>query len=126
MKSTISAEDTSKSYPYATFDEVWDSAIIVLMQQDIIVHSSKDSGVIATVMRPPVVVLLEEGKDTIVVYLYWMDYVYKSLDEPQKMTVAFEEYELKKKSYDLFDKLSTQIYAGKKWKYLYKGTPEIR
>lgn len=120
----IKSESTSKRYPHATFDEVWDSAIIVLMQQGVIVQAVRNSGLITTTMTPPVVVFLEKEEEAILVYLYWMDDLYRSVDEPERRSVRFEEYELRRMSDDLFDKLSTQLYAGKKWKYLYEVTPK--
>ena len=93
----------------------------MLMQQDIIVHLSKDSGVIVVVTSPPGVFLIEEQTDVISVHLYWMEDLYRVVGEPDKIDRLFLKSDLEEKSDYLFGILSTQLYADKKWKYLYKG-----
>jgi len=144
---TIKSANVSKSYPYATLDQVWDAAVILLMQESIIVHAerSQKSGLLATFTgppfisatvdmphigskklvrnftysRPPLVALLEESTNVVAVYLYWMQGLYESQTEPRKVIVEFPEDILEKEGKELFDRLSTQIYARQKWNYLY-------
>ena len=144
---TIKSANVSRNYPYTTLGQVWDAAVILLMQESIIVHAerSQNSGLLATFTgpafinttvnmpniglqkwvqnvtyaRPPLVVLLEEGTEGTSVYFYWMQGLYENVNEPKMTLVEFPQDLLEKESKKLFDKLSTQIYVGEKWKYLY-------
>jgi len=146
---TIKSANVSRSYPYATFDQVWDAAVIVLMQESIIVRAerSQQSGLLAmftgppfvsttvrmpniglqkfvqnvTYARPQLVALLEGGTEDVTVYLYWMQGLYENQTGPKMMVVEFPKDRLENESKVLFDKLATQIYTRQKWKYLYAG-----
>lgn len=146
---TIKSANVSKNYPYVTFDQVWDAAVIVLMQESIIIHAerSQKSGILATFTgppfvsttvnmpkmgltkwvnnvtyaRPPLVALLEWGTEDVTVYLYWMQGLYENQTGSKMMVVEFSKDCLENESKVLFDKLSTQIYARQKWNYLYAG-----
>ena len=120
----IRNERISKSFPYTTFDEVWDAVILVLMQHGAIAHAAKDNGVVAVITTPPMVVFVEKG-DTVTVYLRWMDKLYRRLDKPALATVKFDSYIKRKFADNVFDTLSTQIYAKGKWKYLFTNTPQL-
>jgi len=108
----------SRSFPYVTFDEVWDATILVLIQQGIIVRSSKDTGRIVTITKPPIAIFIERG-EVVTVYLNWIKHLYRKVDEPKTVT-AFKLDNVKMMAKDFFDKLATQIYAGEKWKWLKK------
>lgn len=123
-KISVKNEGISKSFPYITFDEVWDAVILVLMQHGVIAHAAKDNGVVAVITTPPMVVFVEKG-DTVTVYLRWMDKLYRRLDKPALATVKFDSYIKRKFADNVFDTLSTQIYAKGKWKYLYKDELEL-
>ena len=157
-----------RDFPYVTFDQVWDSSILILMQQGIIVRSLKDKGIIAVatppqnlivrkdetltsfqrnfstcyyamtgalglylalrernkqvpvydVTTPPFVIFIEKG-EAINVYLHWMDNLYTSHLKPD-----FTPKAKTKIPEEFFDTLSTQIYAGEKWKYLFTQLPK--
>ncbi len=111
----------SRSFPYATFDEVWDATILVLMQQGIIVRSSKDTGRIVTITKPPIAIFVERG-EVVAVYLNWMEHLYKRGDKPEVVTAQFKLNAARKMAKDFFDKLATQVYAGEKWKWLRIGS----
>lgn len=145
---TIKSANVSRNYPHVTFERVWDAAVILLIQESIVVHAerSQKSGLLATLTgpafisatvdmpniglqewvqnvtysRPPLVVLLEE-EDTegVSVYLYWMQNLYDSVNEPKIRLVEFPQDLVEQESKELFDKLSTQVYVSEKWKYLY-------
>jgi|SRR3990172_994764 len=106
-----------KSFSYAEFDEVWDSAIIVLIQQGILVRSSKNSGTIAAIGTVPLSVVIQRGR-LVNVYVKVMDDLYKTLDNPDKAVWEFDPNQLEAIYTDFFSKLATQVYAGKKWRYL--------
>lgn len=120
-----------KSYPHATFDQVWDAAIIMLIQQGVMARSSKDSGIIIAITQPPSAWFIDKSV-TINVYVAWLgDFYTKKL---YKLTNEDYMYMAQHGSFDkmpmmrrikgkeqLLDKLSTQIYAGQKWKYIYKN-----
>ena len=106
----------SKTFDNASYDEVWDAVALVLIQDGVIVHSSKDTGVVVGLTRPPLAVYVDRGGSTVPVSLHWMEDLYTAVDEPRAPLVQFAE--LDKKAKDFFDRVSTQLYAGKKWKYL--------
>ena len=120
-KISVKNEGISKSFPYATFDEVWDAVILVFMQHGVIAYAAKDNGVVAVITTPPMVVFVEKG-DNVTVYLKWMDKLYRRLDKPALATVKFDSYIKRKFADNVFDRLSTQIYAKGKWQYLYIKT----
>jgi len=144
----IKSANVSIRYSQATLDQVWDAAVILLMQESIIIHAEKTqrSGLLATFTgplflnttvnmpniglqkwvqnvtyaRPPLVVLLEEeGTERVSVYLYWMQNLYDNVNEPKIRLVEFPQDLVEREGKELFDKLSTQVYATEKWKYLY-------
>lgn len=143
----IKEAQISKSFPYATFDEVWDAIIIMVTQQGIIVRSNRDSGVIAVLLpvvlgsaetiiggdtallpyplphfpvifMPMAVVFVERG-EVVTVYLNWEN-PYERLDKPEVVTVEFTPDLKEGRAKDFFDELATQVYAKEKWNYLYK------
>lgn len=107
----------NKVFAYTTYDEVWDSVVVVLMQECFIAYSSKESGNIVGLTRPPMVIHAEETDDNqAIVYIYWMTDLYRGMDKRRKLLVEFPWMANKENGF--FDKLSTQLYSGKKWKYL--------
>lgn len=103
--------------PHTSFDVVWDSAIIVLMQQGIIFHSSKDTGIIVTTEKPLLVVRVEKGN---IITAYALRYSYGKNDEGKEVPVPQNKPAYEDLYKTFFHKLSTQVYAGEKWEYLYK------
>jgi len=110
-------EGVSRSFPYVTFDEVWDATILVLMQRGAIVRSSKNTGRIVAITRPPIVIFVERG-EVVTVYLNCMKHLYRRVDKPEEVIVQFKPNAAKIIAEDFFDKLATQVYAKKKWKWL--------
>lgn len=110
-------EGVSRSYPYTTFPEAWDATILVLMQQGVVVRSSKDTGTLVTVTKPPLAIFVEQG-EVVTVYLNWMGHLYRRADKPEVTTIEFKSEDAKKIGETFFDKLATQVYAGEKWKWL--------
>lgn len=110
-------EGESRGFPYATFDEVWNANILVLMQQGIMVRSSKDTGRIITIAKPPLAIFVERG-EVVNVHLNWMEHLYRRVDKPEVVTVQFKLNAINKMTKNFFDKLATQVYAGDKWKWL--------
>jgi len=140
----IKAKGKSRDFPYVSFDQVWDSTLLVLMQKGIIARNSKNNGVIVTVptlsSHPPFALFVEKG-DIVRVYMMEMPGLLNLSDkpalveEPKTITVAVPRGETIKIEKDkiqelireeriklLFDRLSTQVYSGTKWKYLYSDT----
>ena len=87
---------TTKNFPYTTFDNMWDAAILVLMQEEIIMEASKDTGVIKINTKRPCVIKIMRG-DVISIYV-----------SDIKMAKT------------IFYKIATQVYSEEKWGYLYK------
>ena len=114
----IKERSVSRSFPEATFEQVWDSAIIVFLQKGIVAHADKDKGTIVIIYALPFMIFVEKN-DIINVYLKWMDYLYRGYDEPEILTIKFKRYKKKAMAKDFLDQLATQIYSQEKWKYLY-------
>ncbi len=141
----IRAEGKNKSFDYATFDEVWDSAVIVLMQVGFIVRTSKDTGIIVVVppqriktekhtwgatnyynvgllpLLDPVALFVEEG-ERITVYFRFIENLNRRVDKPEeKVGFAADEKMIAEAFWEM---LAVQVYAGQKWKYLYKESKD--
>lgn len=101
-------EGESRSFPYKTFDEIWDASISELMQQGIIAHALKEKGVIVIVREPPFALYIEKGENN-TVYINWMWDLYgRIIADHAKITKAF------------FDELALHLYCKDKWKYLFE------
>lgn len=87
---------TIKNFPYTTFDKVWNAAILVLMQEDVIMEASKDTGVIKINTERPCIIKAIRGD-----------------------VVSIQIYNIKIAK-TIFYKIATQVYSGEKWGYLYK------
>ena len=108
-------------FPNIDFEEAWDSVIIVLMQQGIILKTSKESGVIVGMGRWPLGVYIERG-EPLYVHIRVITNLYRRLDEPEQTAFDFQAMNLEDIHKQFYDKLSTQIYSRQKWKYLYSDT----
>jgi hypothetical protein len=109
----------SRAFENAAYDDVWDATVVVLMQDGAIVRSSKAAGVLVALTRPPRAVYVEPARaGKIRVYTYGMRELYTAVDEPRTALVtSFPQGN----EGDFFDRVSGQLYAGQKWKYLYVG-----
>lgn len=97
----IKAQGLGNNFELTSFDEVWDALLVVVMQNARIFHVSKKDGLIATA-KVNIFVENAPGKaDTVTVFI---------ASPVQREAVAK----------DLFTKVSTQLYAQKKWKYFQK------
>lgn len=109
----------SKTFPYVKFDEVWNASLILLMQEGVVIRSSKESGVIVGVHYVPFIMFVERA-EPVNVYIDVIEDLYRRLDDPEKSAVVFKPSTLHKAFKNILDKLATQVYAGNKWKYLYE------
>jgi hypothetical protein len=117
---TIKDEGQSKDFPETSFDRVWESALVVLMQKKLVVRGSKESGVIVSMTSPPIAVLVEHG-DPVAVHATWLVYLYRDPKRPGKgVHLPGSELGKQKMAERFFDELSTQVYAESKWPYLFK------
>jgi len=53
----------NREFPYLTYDQVWNSIILVLMQKGIIVRASKELGKIVTISRPPIAIYVDKSAE---------------------------------------------------------------
>jgi len=111
------------TFRYTEFDQVWDSAIIVLMQQGVVLKASKEAGIIVGMGEWPLGILVERS-DPVNVHIRLITNLYKRLDDPKKTAFDFQPDNLAKIHRSFYDKLATQVYAGQKWKYLSAGAGE--
>lgn len=108
----------SRVFPYTEFDDVWNSAIIVLMQQGIILRSSKEAGIIVVMGSWPLSIFVERG-EPVKVYINLMEDLYRRMDHPEKMLLKFKPSNYKEILDTFLDTLAIEVYANNKWKYLY-------
>ncbi|MFH1318527.1 MAG: hypothetical protein ABIH71_05885 [Candidatus Omnitrophota bacterium] len=123
----IKLNENKKIFPYAEFNRVWEAVSVVMMQEGVLMYSSKDKGLLAVAVSPPVVFFIERNKP-INVYLYYMVNLYNyGNDEKGKFSLSRENFKdavgkdvdcEAAMSNNIFDKISTQIYANQKWRYL--------
>ncbi len=113
----IKAKGEQKNFPYTTINQVWDSAILVLMQEGILVRCLEDSNVIVTIETPPFAIFMEDSAG-VNIYIYCMDDLYKRKDKPEKVEAVYNSSSKQKLATTFFEKLATQLYSGEKWKYL--------
>ncbi len=111
-------EGERRSFPHVEFDEVWDSVISVLMQQGVVLRSAKESGVIVGMGSVPLSIFIER-REPVNVYVNIMLDIYKTSDELERAVIEFKSSKLNRISENFLDQLATQVYAEKKWKYLY-------
>jgi len=109
----------TKTLPYVTFDEVWDSVLILSTQDGFIIGSSKETGVVVGVHYVPFIIFVEKG-EPVKVYIDVMEDLYRRLDDPKKIAVLFKPSILHLAFGDFLEKLATQVYSDLKWKYLYE------
>jgi len=107
-----------KNFPYVNFNKVWESIILVLMQQGIIVKASKEEGIITAITVPPLTVFIEENNNIVTVYLYWMEELCRRIDKPQEILIKLTPEIKEQMTENFFGQLATQVYASQKWKYL--------
>lgn len=139
----IKGEGKNKDYPHTTLDEVWNSVIVVLMQEGFIARLSKDSGIIAVIpprqnrierkgrivnyyttggppLFEPLVILVKKQDHSIRVYLKCIENLNRNVDNPhEKIGFTADEGKIAE---IFFGTLTTQIYSSQKWQYLYKGS----
>lgn len=103
----------SEKYPYISYDKIWDSIIKLMIQNGLIVHSSKNAGLIVAFadMQPS-----EPGQLRPKKYLAGTVYIYVEKGEP---IIVFLKAD-KPISKVFFNQLTAQVYVEKKWNYLFK------
>ena len=122
-------QGVSQNFPHATYDQVWDAAILQLIQQGIIVRLSMNDGVIVAVSRPPLAIYVERG-EIVTAYLNWMshlDYLpvrYRKANDPNRVFPVYTPENMRRMAETFFGKLATQLYASRKWGYLIKLADE--
>lgn len=110
-------EGRNKNLPHASFDQVWDSLILVLMQEGTIVRSSKESGKIVAMTSFPIAFFVENGEE-VAVYMNWMQHLFKRVDKPDKPIIQLNPSAKDAIANRIFGKLAMQLYSGEKWKWL--------
>lgn len=103
----------SEKYSYISYDQLWDSIIKIMIQNGLIVNSSKNKGLIIAFsdMQPA-----EPGQIRPKKYLAGTVYIYVERGDP---IIVFLKAD-KPISKTFFDQLTTQVYSEKKWNYLFK------
>ncbi len=116
----IHVRGTHRSFPHTTSGTVWDAAMVVLMQQGLIVRSSKPSGVFIIVTTPPLAVAIEPS-EPVLVSVKSLEHLYGG-DTATTVPPAGAGGTPRPNVEAFFDLLTTQVYVGEKWRYLSGGT----
>jgi len=106
-----------KKIPYANFDEVWDAAILVLMQNGIILQTSKELGIIVIIGDWPLAVFVEKS-EPITVYMNILEDLYTAIDYSKNIKLRYKPPYYKQILKEILDKIAVQVYVTHKWKYL--------
>jgi hypothetical protein len=118
--SEIKQKGINRSLKGSSIDKVWESMIIVIMQIAPIVKESKEDGFL---IAPPYVLYLE-NQESIVLYVYFIDEMYKRADMPSEDAVKVEIDGKKRYLETTMGQIVTQLQAdeklqpGKPWSYL--------
>jgi hypothetical protein len=141
---TIKHTGVNRTFPQVSYDEAWDATLVVLMQSGIIVKADKNSGVVLCITTPPTAFYVEKDEKPkvyvkVVEDLFEYDSYQKMksvinpvvaitgkaelsdvTDKVQERGNAYQvsAEERDKVTHNLLDKVATQLYASKKWKYL--------
>jgi hypothetical protein len=136
----IKQSKLNREYSYTTIEDVWSSAISLIMQRGVIINADKQSGIIVCFAGPPTVIgkeeytktrnyiktgfpsaiLIEEhGHNNVIVYADWLEELYSRLDKPEVKALGIKRQTKKYLATIFFDMLSVQIFSKNKWKYLY-------
>jgi hypothetical protein len=137
----VKQDGFSREYVQTSFDEVWNSAILVLIQRGIIVRASKDAGIIVRFDRLPrlmfakevtesyfllaaglpwVVLIEERGPQQVVVYAGWLEELYQSVDQPEMPLIRITSPTKKRLADVFFDLLAVQNFGKQQWQYLFE------
>lgn len=121
----VAAKGGAKDFPYASFDEVWDAAIRVVMQQGVILCSNKAQGIIAfaTPLYVQYVLIVASPKDDSQIVHVHLARTREMLETGQVTfpgAIKLSAYEDK----NFMDSLATQVYSGTKWRYLTGTSPQ--
>ncbi len=118
-----------------SYDEVWDNALYILAQHDIIIDLSKEQGEISYLTIEgvyfgdafkkdqffywefPFSVIMEKGRQSVTVYVYPMNNLYDEMDKKKKwwkiIDAGFDQEGRK-----FIERLSTQLAVKEKWEWL--------
>ena len=97
--------------------------IVVLVQHGVILCSSKERGIIVGMEEIPLAIHVEQG-EPIHVFINTAKNLYRRVDSPDELVYEPDAEILQKFYEDFLDKLTTQLYSGEKWQYLFKGDDE--
>jgi len=103
----------SEKYSYISYDQIWDAIIKLMVQNGIIIYSAKNNGLIIAFsdMQPS-----EPGQIRPKKYLAGNTHIYVEKGDPIIVFIKAD----KPISKVFFNQLTTQVYAEKKWGYLFK------
>jgi len=80
-------------------------------------------GEVTVINQPDVekayIIKADDVREVVVVYFKCVENLYKIVDEPEAAALAFTNVDEAKKAKRFFEKLTTQVYANRKWEYLY-------
>ena len=106
-----------KKIPYASFDEVWDAAVLVLMQKGIILQTSKKLGVIVIMGDWPLAIFVEKT-EPIIIYMDILEDLYKAIDYSESIKLRYKPPYYKQILKEILNRIAVQVYVTHKWKYL--------
>jgi len=113
----------------AGFDEVWNAVLVVAMQRNVIVSTSKETGVIVSMEIPagagllfsgfPTAVFVErKGPRENVVYCNWPDQFYKWAGGKSGQKFSVKSFTKQRLGQSFLDRVINQSMAKHRWRYL--------
>jgi hypothetical protein len=122
----------TRIFPDSTVQEVWDSSLFVLAQRTLIVRASKDTGFIIGIEEAPagtrylhsgfpnaVLVETTQGEGNVIVHANWLPDFFRRSDNPTLFAMHIQRDTKEKLANAFFEKVATELYGRKKWKYLW-------
>lgn len=110
-----------RSFGDVTYEKLWDVSMLVMKQKSVIVRSSREDGIIVAL---PYEIYIEKS-DSVKIYPYFEEDVYKLADNSAKSIIKIEEQGKNLYLTQLLDEITASLQIEKKtnvngqWSYLF-------
>lgn len=125
----IRAGAVHRAFPNASYDDVWHALLLVTMQRQVIVSSSKETGILVAMQIPtgrgqllggfPTVMLLERnGAGEIEVFCNWPEEYYTTTGRKPELQVKLRGLTKERLANGFLDQVINQATTQRRWGYL--------
>lgn len=118
VETDIKKTKMKREYLHTNFEELWDAAIVILVQKVLIVHASKNSRTLIAVnpAKPPIpfTIYIEEKDNMFILYFYPMRNLYETKNAKAENVISIEADKEKELAEFLFDRIATELYIATK------------